>query len=124
MAKEKKKRTLKRAHRTIAILILIFFVALLLGRLYFRLPVSDYYKASEKGFEIPGLNDGFVPQGLDYDGQGYFWTTGYMNDGSASPVYIVEKESGALQKTLRLAKEDGSDYTGHAGGIAVTPDFV
>ncbi len=118
--KEKKKMSVKGRVIMIVCIVLASLLLILLGaRLFFRLPVWGYYRASEKGFKIPGLSDGFVPQGMDYDGQGYFWITGYMNDGSASPVYIVEKETGELYRTLYLAYEDGSAYAGHAGGIAV-----
>lgn len=121
---KKKMKPLKKLIVIVSIVLASILLILFGARLYFRLPVYGYYRASEKGFKIPGLSDGFVAQGLDYDGQGYFWITGYMNDGSASPVYIVEKETGELVKTLYLANEDGSAYTGHAGGIAVTLDYV
>ena len=40
-------------------------LVLLLGiRGYFRIPVSEYYKNSEKAFVIPGLSDGMTHQGL------------------------------------------------------------
>ena len=117
-------KPMKKAIMIVSIVIGSILLILLGARLYFRLPVYDYYSASEKGFEIPGLSDGFVAQGLDYDDRGYFWMTGYMNDGTASPIYMVEKESGELKKTVYLANEDGSAYTGHAGGIAVSWDYV
>ena len=41
--------------------VLIFFLGVI-G--YFRIPVSAYYKASEKAFEIPGRADGFIAQGI------------------------------------------------------------
>ena len=47
-----------------AIVIVVFFGAVI-G--YFRISVSEYYKASEKAFEIPGISDGFVAQGISYD---------------------------------------------------------
>ena len=126
--KEKKQRKKKSPLRILVTVVCILLASVLLillgGRLFFRLPVYGYYRASEKGFKIPALSDGFVPQGLDYDRGGYFWVTGYMGDGSASPVYIVEKESGDLYKTVYLVNEDGSDYCGHAGGLVVGFDYV
>lgn len=101
---------------------LIAFVAvfLLAVRLYFRLPVSDYYKASEKGFVIPGTGDGFIAQGIEYDTvNNYFIVTGYMKDGSASPVYLVDRSTGKLVKTILPQDHEGNDYTGHAGGISL-----
>ena len=43
--------------------ILLFFVGV---RLFFRLPVSEYYKRSEKAFVIPEYDKGFIAQGLSY----------------------------------------------------------
>lgn len=124
--KERKKPTPLRIALTVLCgLLALILLALLGGRLYFRLPVADYYRASEKGFRIPGLSDGFVPQGLDYDDRtDLFWVTGYMDDDSASPIYLVRRETGALEKTVYLACEDGSVYSGHAGGIAVGWDYA
>ena len=61
-----------------AIVIVVFFGAVI-G--YFRISVSEYYKASEKAFEIPGISDGFVAQGISYDArEDTFFLSGYMND--------------------------------------------
>ena len=128
MKKEKKEKKrmkpMKKAILIVSIVLGVLLLVLLGARLYFRLPVYDYYDASEKGFEIPGLSEDFVPQGMDYDDRGYFWVTGYMTDGSASPIYMVNKDSGETVKTVYLANEDGSAYTGHAGGIALSWDYV
>lgn len=100
-------------------------IILLGARAYFRLSVSDYYRASEKTFEIAGLSDGFVPQGMDFDERsGCFFVTGYMDDGSASPIYLIEKESGELKKTLCLATEEGEAFDGHAGGLSVHGSYI
>lgn len=106
--------------------LLLLVGLLLLGvRGYFRLSVSDYYKHSEATFYIPGTNDGFIAQGIADDTVGNsFFVTGYMKDGSASPMYIVDKESGKLKKTVFAQMEDGSDFAGHCGGIEVYGDYV
>ncbi len=106
-------------------IVAFFGVVLLGGRIYFRAPVGNYYERSEKGFEIPELSNGFVPQGLDYHEEtDYFLMTGYMNDGSASPIAVVEKNSGKHIKTVKLKTDDGKDYTGHAGGIGIWKDYI
>lgn len=106
--------------------ILLFLGLFLLGvRGYFRLSVNDYYKHSKATFYIPGTNDGFIAQGIADDTVGNnFFVTGYMNDGSASPVYLVDKDSGKLKKTVFVQTEDGSDFKGHCGGIEVYGDYV
>lgn len=105
------------------ILALVFILLCAIG--YFRLPVNEYYKNSEKAFVIPELNGKYVPQGLCYDSTDQkFILTGYMKDHSCSPVYIVNKQSGDLEKSVFLKNPDGSDYTGHGGGIALWKNFL
>lgn len=90
-----------------------------LAILYFRLPVSSYYKVSNKTFKIPGISDGFIAQGITLIPEdGDFYITGYMDDGSASPIYIVDKATNTLEKTIKMANPDGSAFTGHAGGLS------
>lgn len=108
----------------IAVLILIPLLLVLGVRAYVRLPHLGYYHKSERAFKIPGLGDGFVPQGIDYDTERHtYLVTGYDKAGGQSPLYLVG-DDGKLQKTLRYTLADGTPYTGHAGGIAVGGDFV
>lgn len=119
MEKTKSKKALK-----IVIIIVAVICLFLLGiRAYFRLPVAGYYRNSEKSFLIPGTSDGSVLQGLEYT-DGKFLVCGYMTDGTASKLFVVDEEKNKTEKTLLLQKEDGSDYTGHAGGVAVNGKYV
>lgn len=97
----------------------------LIGELYLALPVANYYKNSERAFKLPGLNEGLVHQGIDYDkNSDCFFITGYdMNDG-ASPIYLVNKESGQTVKKVLMLNADGTDFTGHTGGIVINGDYV
>ena len=109
----------------LGVLAVLVALVLLGARLYFRMPVRDYYQASERGFLIPDCSRGFVAQGVAYDGQsGRFLVNGYQKDHSTSPVYIIAPEARRPDKTIWMALPDGSDYTGHAGGIAVYGDYV
>jgi hypothetical protein len=73
----------------------------------------------------PGLSDGYVPQGFDYVlEKSVFITSGYMKDGSASRVYVISEESRKLMFFVELKNEDGSDHTGHTGGIAYYGNYV
>lgn len=123
------KKTLNKPTKIIitilAVLIGLVLLALLAVRAYVMLPVASYYKASDKAFVIPGLSDDFVPQGFSYDAEkGYFLLSGYSSDDGASPVYIVDKESGKTVKEILLAKENGDAFTGHSGGIDFYGDNV
>lgn len=124
--KQKKKMTGKRLLLVVLCSLLALILLVLFGGCaYFRLPVLSYYRASEKAFRIPGLSDGLIPQGLDYDERtDLFWVGGYCTDGSASPVYLVRRSDGSLYKTLYLASPSGEDFCGHAGGLTVVGDYV
>ena len=118
------KRKSKKRWLLPAVIIAALLLILMAAREYFRLPVLDYYHASEKAFRIPGLDEGFVPQGLSYDADtDLFFITGYRKDGSASPVYTVSRTDSAVNRTL-LMNTDGTPFTGHAGGISVHGDYV
>ncbi len=71
---EKKTLTKGQKARKAIIIVLCCLVGLVLVLLlgirgYFRIPVSEYYKNSEKAFVIPGLSDGMTHQGLAYDSE-------------------------------------------------------
>ncbi len=120
----------KRGAAKVVLIIFLIIIGLLLAAVggfvaYMRLSVVDYYAASTKTFRIPGLNENFVPQGFCYDeALDHFLVGGYCSDHTASPVYIVNRADGSLEKSVRLALSNGSDFDGHAGGIAVAGDFV
>jgi len=85
---------------------------------YFGDSYHEFYSISSKEFKIMGLDEGFTPQGLCYESDTEkFLTCGYMKNGSASRIYVVDKKKNKTDKyfTLRL---NADIYTGHAGGIA------
>ncbi len=114
-------KTLKKVLLIVLIsLIALFLIALIGMRIYFRAPVSSFYKVSDKAFVIPGTNKGFVSQGLTYsEKDNNFYLTGYMKDHSASPIYIVNKDSKKLIKKVFISNPDGSAFTGHCGGFTI-----
>ncbi len=120
-----KKSALKIVGTVFACLIGLLLLVLLCGRCYFRLPVSEYYKNSEKAFVIPGLSDGMIVQGLAYDESAdEFLVTGYRTDGDASQVSIVNKTTKKEVKRISLANGDGSAFIGHVGGITLHGDYI
>lgn len=121
------KPTKKRAGKvvlTVVAYILGAVLLLLIGvRTYFRIPVAEYYKNSNRAFVIPGIRDGMTHQGLAY-ANGEFFITGYRSDGEASQVSIVEKESGKETKRVSLLDVHGEKFLGHVGGITVWENYV
>ncbi len=81
---------------------------------------SDYYKQRENVSKIPGLNDGFVPQGLDYDAEtDTYIHSGY--NGSYIEIYFVK---GKETKKLIPVTESGAREKGHAGGVTRAGDYL
>lgn len=122
---------LKKTEKTIIIIVVALLLAALLAflgiRAWFRLPAGNYYKVSEKAFPIQGLDEGFIPQGICYvESSGDFLVSGYMQDGSASPIYVVEKSTGKMKKKVYVKLDDKGQvqYNGHSGGIAYANKYV
>ncbi len=120
MSKKKKQRTMGSVLRGFLLFLLGLIVLVIIGaNIYFKAPVMSYYKASEKAFEIPDIHKGFVPQGITYDETGRkYYLTGYMSDGSASPIYVVDVKTGDTINKVKMIGPDGADFAGHAGGLA------
>ena len=107
------------------ILVGVFALVLIGGNIYFRAPVSNYYKQSEKAFLLPGLNEGLVHQGMCYHEESdLFYVTGYDKDHGASPIYVVNQNKNQTVKKVYMQNEDGTAFTGHAGGIIIANGFV
>ncbi len=126
MKRTKKKMKLWKKLLIICLSVILGVSALLGGAvMYFRLSVDDYYSASEKAFRIPDINNGIVPQGLEYDAtNGYFLMSGYMKNGSASRLYIVQKSNGKKIKHVTFLTDEGKTYKGHFSGVARYNDFL
>ena len=83
---------------------------------------SDYYSIKSNICTNPGLNDGFVCQGIAVSEENdVILVCGYMKDKSNSRIYVTDFESKSYYVELT---RDGEKYTGHAGGLAITGDTV
>jgi len=73
---------------------------------------------------IPGLNEGWVPQGLTYsEKHGLFFISNYSAY-EASCITVIDAGSGKLEKSLLLLDEDGEIESGHVGGLVVLGDSI
>ena len=81
---------------------------------------SDYYKGRENISKIPALNDGFVPQGLDYDET----TDTYIHSGYNGDYIEIYFVSGKDVKKLIPVDENGDRIAGHAGGVTRVGDYL
>jgi hypothetical protein len=116
----------KKVNITILVVLVALVAVVLIGaRIYFRAPVSSYYKASEKAFVIPGLMDNMTPQGLDYvSAVDTYLICGYQKDGSPSRIYRVDGASGKDDGYVIMGDENGSGIKPHAGGLASHGEYL
>lgn len=71
---------------------------------------------------LPGLTEGFVPQGITYaPGEDAYLLCGYMDDETASRLYVLRDGD---VTGIRLQKANGDVYTGHAGGVTAAGAYV
>ena len=98
---------------SIIILFLLFIGALNLFKFG---KYSEYYDSLTRLCKNPGLKDDFIPQGITYR-NGFYYTTGYMKDGSASRIYKAHPQLGEIYVTLQ---SNGEDFVGHTGGLQYT----
>ena len=82
---------------------------------------ARFSEAGELSVVIPGLKEGFVPQGITYlpDDDALLFA-GYSGGSENSALLAVNRETGEMIKQVRLNNADGSKYTGHAGGVCAT----
>lgn len=100
-------------------------VAVLLAVLHIGVTVmySSFFGNSDAAFRIPGLTTGIVPQGFEYLSEHQIYLmSGYMKDHSAARIYI--REANGDTRFVVLKNADGSEYVEHAGGVAVSGEFV
>ncbi len=98
-----------------AVLIIVGNISILFDRDYSKVKASDY---SSDAFEIPGLDEGFVPQGICYvEALDSYAISGYIK-GESSRIYLIAADSSEVKELVL------KDFTKHAGGIAAEGNDV
>ena len=87
---------------------------------------SVFYDIANDEFYIPGLLDGFVPQGFTYlEDERVFLSCGYMSDGDEpSRIYVIDEDGEEFYYTELTDSITSVPYTGHTGGIACFGEYV
>ena len=84
-----------------------------------------FYDSGELGPVIPGLAEGLVPQGIAWlPEEDQLLYCGYRSDKGNSALIAANRQTGEIRKIVHLLYEDGSDYSGHAGGVCATEDDI
>ncbi len=109
---------------TVAVLLILISILTLF---YFTASYPEFEKTMKTEVSIPGLDEGFVPQGMAYaDSNKGYLISGYMVDKSLkSRLYFVPDD--ALNAPHYVTIKDASDDKltfGHLGGVATVGDNV
>lgn len=77
-------------------------------------------------FKLSELKDGYIPQGVAvYEEKNQLIVSSYHDSKKKSSILTVyDLATGERVKTLTLKNKDGSDYIGHASGIACTDTYL
>lgn len=76
-------------------------------------------EGAEPAFVISGLQQGAIPQGMTYLPDSMrFLTSHYFDNGNPSCIVSTDWKSGKAITTFQLLEPDGSEHTGHVGGLA------
>ena len=121
---------MKKLHPALKVLVIVGIVmvtilaAIGVAKIVERVIYADFYANARNEFGIPGLNEGFVPQGMAYDGAtDRMLMCGYMANGEAGRIYRRDMKTGKIT-CMEIKEADGSDYLGHTGGITCYGDYV
>ena len=117
-----KKSILKRILIILAVTVAAILLILAGFSLFDRISYFSFYANSERYEKMPGTWSGFVHQGYTKTDGGTRLACGYMKNGEASRVYILDGNEN--DTFVELKNADGSDYAEHTGGIAVYGDVV
>ena len=119
---------LKKVALGITVVLIVLFVLAILAvlgfNIYDSIAYGDFYDVANEEFYIPGLMDGYVPQGFDYvKEEKVFIACGYMSNDEASRVYVISEDGDDFYYT-ELMKKNGDPYKGHTGGIAYWGNYA
>ena len=82
---------------------------------------TDFLEMTEKLFLIPGLKQVLTPQGIAVcPTTGRTYTSAYSVDDIPSVVFVTEALTHELVAEYYLYNADGTPFTSHVGGVAVT----
>lgn len=109
----------------IILLVILLLIAVFVGVFVLRdrILYSSFYANAKGAMPMPGIRDKYVPQGFCYlEDRQIYLSCGYMTDGTATRIYIFN-DSGRCD-SVTLKNPDGTDHTGHAGGISSFGSYV
>lgn len=83
---------------------------------------EEYYSIRNDICKIPGINKGFVPQGIAIvEEKEKILVSGYMKNGDSSRIYVTDFNNNSYYVSL---EKEGKSFIGHAGGVAISNNKV
>ena len=85
----------------------------------------SFLKSAERYTLTPGLKQNTVPQGLARNPKtGYIYVSSYSGASNTPSVILVMDPTGKLVAEYNVYNANGTPFTGHVGGVAVTEDYL
>lgn|GEM_PF-515205 len=82
---------------------------------------DEFFAIGSDGPIIPGFEEGYVQQGMDYyPAKDWILITYYHDYGYPSIIAVIDRASGNFVKAVKLFKDANTPYNEHAAGIAVS----
>lgn len=109
----------------ILLVTVVLIITIIIGaKMLYKKSLDKYYKNCNELFTIPDIDKGFIPQGIAFNKENNMYLlTGYMGNGSASPIYLIDADSKSVKKVLMYTPEN-KPFKGHAGGLSVIGNEV
>ncbi|MCL2298568.1 MAG: hypothetical protein FWC27_00275, partial [Firmicutes bacterium] len=86
---------------------------------------KPFTRVAAPAFPVPGLGEGYVPQGMCYSQALNCFVLAYYHPGKRPGLLaLVDAKSGRHVKSVYLLGPGGLPYTGHAGGAAAWGEHV
>ena len=119
----KKHKALRVFGIVIAVVVALLICVVAGVNIFVHTTYASFYEKAEPRFQIPGINEGFIPQDLDYLGEADSWLfSGYTSDGSPSAIYRRASD-GSVDRIL-VDLPDETVYDGHGSGITSEGSFA
>ncbi len=118
-------KVVKRIIKVLLIIIVIGISLFILNYVRINISYSIHKDEYKDAFPVYGNTNHYVPQGLTYSDQyKVVLQTSYNSDHKVSKLYVIDFETGILEKELELQDENGNNNTHHVGGITTNDKTV
>lgn len=102
--------------------LLALLASVIVFQIGFVIYYREFYGRAKQEFAVPGLNENFVPQGLESCGGGHYLISGYIAGKGESRIYSVTR-NGSVRE-IRVCRKDGKRLISHSGGICTNGPFT